>query len=546
MLNFIKIKNYALIESSELEFAPGFNVFTGESGAGKSILLGAIDLLLGGRSDRGAIRNGCTKAEVSGSFNVPPYLVQEINSILLSADIPFDPESRELYFRRVVTSSSTRNYINDTPVSAKLLADTGSLLIDRHRAGEQLSLLQTSRQLELLDRYGDLLEKRAACVAAAKAVSELEQEIKLFEATLPDESEADRLSLIVEEIERVNPAPGEDEELAARHSLAANSQQILSAAGELSARLYESENSIADQLGVVCRQLSDLERIDEKSISPLVSKCVEIQELTSDLAREITSLADHIELDPEEFAALETRMAELHTLKRRYAPSIELLLETLEHARCRLDDFKRAAVKREEFIQRRKNLLSQQDKICQELSLLRKNAADSLANELIKRLDMIGFKHARIVPEFSKIDNSPSGCDHFELNFSANPGEALRPLRKIASSGELSRIMLAFKVVLADSDAIPTVIFDEIDMNIGGETAGKVGEALKILSKKRQIISISHLPQVASQADRHFLVKKFVSDGRTFSTVEELHDTSPELARMLSPLLMCTPKVGHN
>ena len=533
MLNFIKIKNYALIECSELEFAPGFNVFTGESGAGKSILLGAVDLLLGGRSDRGAIRNGCSKAEVSGCFSVPPGLAVVINGKLSAADIPFDPESGELYFRRVVTASATRNYINDTPVSAKLLADTGSLLIDRHSAGEQLSLLQAARQLELLDRYGNLLEDREKCCSYARALAELEQEIKNFEAALPDDSEADHLSLIVEEISRVNPVPGEDEELAARHSLAANSQQILSAAGELSARLYDEENSIADQLGAVCRQLTDLEKIDEKSISPLVSKCVEMQELASDLAREITSLADHIELDPEEFAALEARMAELHTLKRRYAPSIELLLETLERAQNRLDDFKRSAVKREEFARRRKELTQQLDQCCQSLSAKRKACAEPLIKELLQRLEMIGFNNARLVPEFTPIENSATGCDHFELLFSANPGEALRPLRKIASSGELSRIMLAFKVVLADSDAVPTVIFDEIDMNIGGDTANKVGDALKLLSKKRQILSISHLAQVASRADRHFLVRKAISDGRTFSTVKELQDTTEELERMI-------------
>ena len=533
MLNFIKIKNYALIESTELEFSSGFNVFTGESGAGKSILLGAVDLLLGGRADRGAIRNGCSKAEVSGCFSVPGYLADELGGKLSAADIPFDPASGELYFRRVVTPSATRNYINDTPVSAKLLADTGSLLIDRHSAGDQLSLLQASRQLELLDRYGDLLAERAGCAGIAQNIAALEQEIKTFDAALPDESEADRLSLVVEEIERVSPVPGEDEELAARHSLAANSQQILSAAGELSARLYEGENSIADQLGAVCRELSDLEKIDEKSISPLISKCVEMQELASDLAREITSLADHIELDPEEFAALENRMAELHTLKRRYAPSIELVLETLEHARTRLDDFKRAAVKREEFARRKQELLKKQDEVCQILSEKRKSCAQSLVKELIARLDMIGFSNARLVPEFTRVENSSSGCDHFELLFSANPGEALRPLRKIASSGELSRIMLAFKVVLADSDAIPTVIFDEIDMNIGGDTANKVGDALKLLSRKRQILSISHLAQVASRADRHFLVRKSIAEGRTYSTVEELDDTKAELERMI-------------
>lgn len=532
MLNFISIKNYALIEFSELEFAPGFNVFTGESGAGKSILMGAVDLLLGGRSDRGAIRNGCAKAEISGCFTVPEYLRSVISAMLEEADINFDSATGELYLRRVVTPSATRNYINDTPVSARMISAAGGMLMDRHGAGEQLSLLQMSRQLELLDRYGDLLEYRKNCADCAGKLAALEDEIKEFESALPDDSEADRLSLLVEEIERVNPAPGEDEELEARHRLASNSRQVLDTASQLSAELYEGENSIADRLGSVYRKLGELERIDEKSVAPLLSRCMDIQESVSDLSREISELAGHIELDPEEFSALEERMSALHTLKRRYAPSIEMLLETLEAAKARLDDFRRAAAKRKEFAQRRISLQNELDQHCKMLSEKRRNCAGKLTKELISSLEIIGFRNARLQPEFTVTENSSNGCDRFELLFSANPGEELRPLRKIASSGELSRIMLAFKVVLADSDAIPTVVFDEIDMNIGGDTANKVGDALRQLGKKRQILSISHLAQVASRADRHFLVEKTVSGGRTYSTVHPLEDTSAELARM--------------
>ena len=532
MLSFIKISNYILIESAELELSPGFNVFTGESGAGKSILMSAVNLLLGGRADHGSVRNGCQKAEISGIFLVPENLRSVVAERLAADDIAFEPDRGELCIRRVITPSAVRNYVNDSAVGARFLADLGSLLIDRHGAGEQLSLLQVSRQLELLDRYGDLLPLRGKCTAIAGEIAELDRRIADFESGLPDPALADRLSLMVEEIERVDPAPGEDAELEARHRLASNAQFVLSAASGLAAELYEGESSIADRLGGVVRQLGDLEKIDDKNFSPLVSRCVEIQQSVSDLSRDIQDLASRIDLDPEEFASLEERMAALHTLKRRYAPSIELLLETCEDAKRKIDDFKRASAKREEFLAKRKELDSRLASACAALSQARKKAAAALVKEILPRLELIGFAHARLEPDFSAVDNSANGCDRFELLFSANLGEELRPLRKIASSGELSRIMLAFKIVLADSDAIPTVVFDEIDMNIGGAAAEKVGAAIQLLARSRQILSISHLAQVASKADRHFLVEKSVSNGRTFSTIRPLSDPAPELARM--------------
>jgi DNA repair protein RecN (Recombination protein N) len=532
MLSFIKISNYILIESAELELAPGFNVFTGETGAGKSILMSAVDLLLGGRADHGSIRSGCQKAEISGIFIVPENLRSLVAGRLAADDIAFEPDRGELCIRRVITPSAVRNYVNDSPVGARFLADLGSLLIDRHGAGEQLSLLQVSRQLELLDRYGDLLPLRGKCASVSGEIAELDRRIAEFESGLPDPALADRLALMVEEIERVDPAPGEDAELEARHRLASNAQFVLTAAAGLASELYEGENSVSDRLGNVIRQLGDLEKIDEKNFSPLVSRCVDIQESVSDLSRDIQDLASHIELDPEEFASLEERMAALHTLKRRYAPSIELLLEACSDAKSKLDDFRRASAKREEFVEQRKELDSRLAAACAALSKARKKAASRLVKEILARLELIGFAHARLEPDFSTVENSSNGCDRFELLFSANPGEELRPLRKIASSGELSRIMLAFKIVLADSDAIPTVVFDEIDMNIGGAAAEKVGAALHLLARSRQILSISHLAQVASKADRHFLVQKSVSKGRTFSTIRPLSDPSPELARM--------------
>lgn len=533
MLESIRIRDYALIAFSEVEFAPGFNVFTGESGAGKSVLMSAVDLLLGGRADRGSIRSGCARAEVSGVFTVPDHLRQAVKNMLDELDIDFDESSGELCLRRVLTQSATKNYINDTSVGARLLTELGSLLMDRHGAGDQLSLLQPLRQMELLDRYGDLGKYQNACRETFDALRRLAAERKAFDALLPDQSEADHLSLMVEEIERVNPVEGEEEELAGRHRLASNARFVLAAAGELTALLDEGEDSVSDRLGTVYHRLRELEKVDSSSVEDLLAHCADLQNMASSLSREIAALAERVELDPEELNAIEERLSALHTLKRRYAPSVDALLEKLEDARKRLDDFERSVEKRKAFDQQETALKKRLAEECLALSKARKAASVKLVRELVDRLKSIGFDRAQLEGAFSVVPDSGNGCDHFELLFSANTGEELRPLRKIASSGELSRLMLAFKTVLADSDAVPTVVFDEIDMNIGGETANKVGAALQSLGKKRQILSISHLAQVASRADRHFLVEKVTENGRTFSHVRMLENPVEELARML-------------
>lgn len=245
MLIYVKITNFALIEESELEFGPGFNVVTGESGAGKSILMGAVELLLGGRVDKGVIRNGCDRCMVCGGFAVPAGLAGAVGAILVPAGIPFDP-AEPLQLRRVIGQSSVRNYVNDTPVSARLLASVGEQLIDLHGANEQLSLTVPARQLDLLDRYAGAEEAAALCGRIAGELEALAKEREEFDRQTPDEAERSRLELQLEDIDKVNPAPGEDEELSARFKVAGNSRQVLETAGQLTAALTEGEDSVAD------------------------------------------------------------------------------------------------------------------------------------------------------------------------------------------------------------------------------------------------------------------------------------------------------------
>lgn len=533
MLNFLQIKDFALIESASVEFSGGFTVVTGESGAGKSILMNSIELLTGGRVDRSGIRNGCKQFTVCGEFSVPPALLPEISAMLDGAGITFDPAEALLQLRRVVTVSATRNFINDIPVSAKLLADVGSSLIDIHSANEQLSLTVPSRQLELLDKFGDLERLRNQYSLLYDSLKSLAIRKADFEAGLPDAAEADRLSLIAEEIESIAPAPHEDEDLAAKQRLGANARMVLETLNTLTGMLTENEGSVADQLGSVYHYLTELEKIDASLTGDAGEICAELQNTVSELSGNLASLTDKVDLDPETLAVTEARLGEIHTLKRRYGPTLEQVLATLEYAQQRLAEFKEAQARRKEFADKEKQLQADICKAAHELSAARKNAAGKFLKLATEKLRAIGFENALIDVDFAITDPGPCGMDKIELLFNANCGGELRPLRKVASSGELSRVMLALKTVLADADAVPTVIFDEIDMNIGGETANQVAAELHALGAKRQILCISHLAQVAARADNHLLVSKSVIDEKTVSRVQPLTDPVAELARML-------------
>ena len=534
MLIYVKITNFALIEESELEFGPGFNVVTGESGAGKSILMGAVELLLGGRVDKGVIRNGCDRCMVCGGFAVPAGLAGAVGAILVPAGIPFDP-AEPLQLRRVIGQSSVRNYVNDTPVSARLLASVGEQLIDLHGANEQLSLTVPARQLDLLDRYAGAEEAAALCGRIAGELEALAKEREEFDRQTPDEAERSRLELQLEDIDKVNPAPGEDEELSARFKVAGNSRQVLETAGQLTAALTEGEDSVADRLGSVYRRLLELSRIDEALAAGLLEECDRIQEDVSALSGRVAELADKVDLDPEALAAIESRLGELFTIKRRYGPTLEQVLAVRGEAFRRLELYRNTAVRRQEFEHRKAELTAELRRAAEKLSALRKKKAAEFAERVRSKLGAIGFAKCVLEVAFSEVEPGPNGMDRVELLFSANAGESVHPLRKIASSGELSRLMLALKTVLADADSIPVVVFDEIDVNIGGETANRVGEELHHLGRNRQILCISHLAQVAARADRHFRVEKHTEEGRTFSECRELDAEGRvrEIGRML-------------
>ena len=532
MLNYLQIDNYALIEHSEVEFFPGFNVITGESGAGKSIMLGALAFLTGERTGQNVLRNGASRCSVSALFTVPEKLRAAVGTLLEESGIEFDPATGELSLRRVLTPGGSRQFINDEMCSAKLASTVTGFLLDRQKVNEQLSLQHPARQLELLDRCAGTLELREKCAAICAKVKNLRKEEEEFRKNLPGDAEADRLKLMVDEIAAVDPLEDEDTLLAEKFRMGSNAREIIGIAEGLVQLLAESENSIADMLGTVFRKLDELSRFGAEC-EELNSECAIIQENVEHLARELSNLAARVDLNPEELAAIEARMGEIFTLKRRYGPSLEELFANRQRAEADLERYNAASATAAAYAARIKEAEKELQEVCNELSACRKAAAAEFLARVEKKLKFLGFGKCSFAAEFTPCEPGPAGSDKFEMLFSANAGSEALPLRKIASSGELSRIMLGLKTVLADADDVPTVIFDEIDMNIGGETANAVGEELKNLGSSRQIISISHLAQVAARADHHFKVTKNSDSESVTSSVQLLADPEEEIARML-------------
>ncbi len=530
MLHCLQIDNFALIEHAELEFCSGFNVITGESGAGKSILMGALRLLLGGRADRDCIRGGCDRAVISGIFSHPDDA--SLREILAGAAIPCTGETLEI--RRVIAKSFSRCFINDTPCGAVLLSEVGSHLADMHGADDELSLTVPERQLELLDLYGHTDRGECRRLAGELAVLKIEQEE--FDASAPGENELEELEYTVKTIGDVDPQPGEDADLESRCALSGKARRIIELCSACTAVLDGGENSIEDLCAVLFRRLSELrgEAGDERC-SAMLSACDNLHETAESLLRQLEALASGVELDPAELERLEARLDAIYTLKRRFGPALEDVLARRDAAADRLASARVSGEKRAELDRRKTELTSSLVRAASVLTSARRAAAADFAALTVKKLGAVGFNSCRLIPLFSAAEPGANGADCFEWNFSANAGEEPHQLRRTASSGELSRVMLGFRTVLAAADGTPTVVFDEIDSNIGGETAVNVAAELHALGACHQIICISHLAQVAVRADRHFAVAKHASGGRTVSESSVITGDAriSELARML-------------
>jgi len=533
VLTLLRIKNLALVEELEWQMGPGFVAVTGETGAGKSIIIGALQLLLGERADKSLIRTGADLCTVEAVFSGND--LQKLNPQLAEAGI--EPCESDLILKRTLSSSGTnRQFINGSPTTLAVLKNLGDELVDLHGPHDHQSLLSPETQLSLLDSFSrgdERLEEYRRHYRQLQTL--LAERVALDTVETAREQELDLLQHQVTEIKSANLVAGEGEEIDKRYKLASHSKRLIELATAIANKLSEADDSVLSQLAETQRLLRELEKIDSSIAQFSAAHAASVVEL-SEIARALSSYAEKLDLDPEQLAALEQRVSMFETLKRKYGGSIADVIAFGERAAERMRKIEGRDMELERLAKEIEDLRAQMNRIGEGLRKLRAKAAPKLSENIRRNLRDLGFRQSEFEAKLTVLDEPrPSGFDSVELLFSPNPGEPLKPLRAIASSGEISRLMLAIKSALAAHDAIPLLVFDEIDTNVGGEIAHAVGGKMQALGRDHQVICITHLPQVAATASSHFVVTKDVARGRTFSNLHEVTGKArqEEIARML-------------
>lgn len=533
MLRTLKIKNLALVDDVQVGFSEGLNVITGETGAGKSLLMGALRLLLGERADKSMIRTGETSCSVHAEFGLPD--TSQVDALL--EDVGLDPcDGGLLIIRRVITESSNKTLVNDEAVTLQVLKRLGEMLVDMHGPHDHQSLLSQGVQLEILDAFGQLGAARADYTAEYERYRTIHKQIDALNADNEEdlERQIEFLDYRVDEIERANLSVTEEQEVVEEHSRIANSQEIIELANGVVSALTEAEGCAFDGLVAAQQCLNRLIRLMPEAQAwhdELDSAVASVQEIV----RSIESSASDMDAGAERMQWLDDRLTTYQTLKRKYGTTVEDVLENCGKWKVQLGELRGRDRKREELQSELEEALKGVEKAGLSLRRKRENIADHLSECITRELVDIGFEHGFFDVQINPCEPGPNGMDEVEFGFAPNAGEDMRPLRLIASSGEISRVMLATKAVLAKQDRIPVLVFDEIDANIGGEIGGAVGRKLAQVAEYHQLICITHLPQVAACGSAHLAVSKKVEDGRTFTEVVLLDaDSRPdEIARML-------------
>lgn len=532
MLAVLRIQNLALVDQLVWEVGRGLVGVTGETGAGKSVIVGALKLVLGERADKGLIRTGEASCTVEAVFDLDDTAA--IDAVLEAAGLAPCDEG-ELIVRRVVGEKANRQFVNDSPATLNLLKELASRLVDLHGPGEQQSLHSVERQLGMLDAHAGGASVLAAYQQAWRTyVHAREAYAELKSAEAAGDAELELLRHKLAEIEAAEIRLEEAEGLEERYQQVINGSRLAELAGEAFG-LLEGEGGIVARLEELKRLGRELERYDagnEDRFAGLEGALVELEELQSNIGEYLGEL----EIDPSEARALEERVDLLETLKRKYGPSLEEVVAVGEAAAARLDAIENRGERLTKFRAAMEEAQSAVNEKGKELGRLRKRAAPRLAKEVKGHLRDLGFKQAEFEVLLEKRKEAgPTGLENVEFQFGPNPGEPLKPLRKIGSSGELARVMLAVKSSLAEKDHTPLMVFDEIDANVGGEVAAAVGRKMAGLGEAHQVVSITHFPQVAAVAGNHYLVEKMVEKGRTFSRLREVtgNERVKELVRML-------------
>ncbi|PYI98670.1 MAG: DNA repair protein RecN [Verrucomicrobia bacterium] len=533
ILTLLRIKNLALVEELQWQMGPGFIAVTGETGAGKSIIIGALQLLLGERADKSLIRAGADLCTVEAVFSGTD--LQNLNPQLVEAGV--EPCENDLILKRTLSSTGTnRQFINGSPTTLSILKNLGDELVDLHGSHDHQSLLSPETQLSLLDSFAHAEEQLDGYRKHHRQLQTLLAEhAALDTAETAREQELDLLRHQITEIKSANLVADEEQEIEKRYKLTSNSKRLIELASAIVNKLSETDNSVLSQLAETQRLLRELERIDGSIGQFSSAHAASVVEL-SEIARALSAYAEKLDLDPQQLAALEQRVSLFETLKRKYGGSIAEVIAFGERATERMRKIEGRDMELERLAKEIENVRAQMNRAGEALRKLRVKAAPKLSENIRRNLRDLGFRQSEFEAKLSALEEPrPNGFDSAELLFSPNPGEPLRPLRAIASSGEISRLMLAIKSALAAQDAIPLLVFDEIDTNVGGEIAHAVGAKMRTLGRDHQVICITHLPQVAATASSHFVVTKDVARGRTFSDLHEVTGKArqEEIARML-------------
>ncbi|HEY7752030.1 MAG TPA: DNA repair protein RecN [Ignavibacteriaceae bacterium] len=547
MLKSFEVKDYALIEHISVDFGSGLNIITGETGAGKSILIDAMSLLLGERASTEVIRKDAQKSVVEGIFDVKGN--KKVKSVLEENELEF---SDELIIRREISLKGTnRCFINDTPVNLNLVKDIGNLLVDLHGQHEHQSLLRTETHINYLDEFGDyeeLLEQFRIKYEELNTVSKEIQSLREREQTIKEKQEI--YSFQIKEIDNINPEADEDEKLSAELNILENSEKLGELTSGIYELIYESESSVQSSAVKIKNLLARLVQID-KSFEESFKETESALALINDISEFIRNYKSKLDYDPEQVEGLRERLGAISLLKKKYGGSLKAVLDYRKKIGEEFELADNFSGKISSMESKLNSLRKEAGEMARQISEKRKETSSKVKKGIESSLKELGIEKplfkTEIINHSSDDSNSvfvngkqlrcdKNGIDEVEFFISTNPGEDPKPLAKVASGGEVSRIMLALKSVLAKNDKLPLLIFDEIDVGISGRIAQKVGNALQELSKYHQIISITHLPQIAGLANHHFSISKISRDSRVISSIKKLHNEEriTEVAKLLS------------
>jgi DNA repair protein RecN (Recombination protein N) len=549
MLSKLRVQDFAVIDQVEVGFEPGLNIITGETGAGKSLLIDALGTVLGARSDTTVLRSGAEKAVVEAEFTLPP--ASPVRALLEENGLvhPEDPDFLVLR-REIFASGRSRAFVNDSPVALPLLQEIGDLLVDLHGQHEHQSLLRPATHILYLDEFASLAARVAEFGLLYREHSRLTKELaELNERERLLQEKRELFEFQLKEIESVQPTVEEEAELIRTEKILSNSQRLYESTSLAYELLYEREGSVAELLDRAANELSALSSVDP-SLGQLADELDQARLSVSEIAKTLQNYRTRVDSDPARLEEVRQRLALYARLKKRYGLTTEEVLRHRDELRRQLGEFTSL---REQIEEKQKQLAevgARLTTLAVQLSEARREAARGLEKAVQEQLAELGMPRAQFQVVFGREEDpagvvelegvryrtTSRGIDQVEFYLSTNPGQGLRPLAKVASGGEVSRVMLALKSVLVHCDPVPTMIFDEVDMGISGRIAQVVGNKLSSLARERQVVCITHLPQIASHGGSHFLVEKFDSSGITRTQVRKLRGREREeaIARLLS------------